>query len=988
MFWPVSLDTVQRLPETADLELLYKRAHKDGPEVTYEPSPHLDPIIGSVTSPGVKTHKSACPYAVLTYRSVYLFDSHSGAPVSAHIRSNDSIAKFGANVKVKVSPNGRNFAVETSGNVVLVYTTRVESDEELLTLFDAEGIVLQNGTPIPRYRSGTNALNGTQLSSKDAKGFMQNVLTVLLGKGGVENPVYDHSLRLRLILNVQSRLSDFCFLDDTELLLVNSKPRAFQVVKLDGPKDEQIKYLLMDDLKWYPENDSAVGIDEMHYDFVLNCFVWVNELGRCWLVKRDPTQLLSLKGAVIYSGKVRAIKSVISHRKNLCYVALEDGTLLIYQMHTDLTASLLKTIQSPLSAAKLCRLALSPHGESLVVQYVNGWSVYSFLGNLNFSTFEYDPLVFSTPGDIRFIDALHLLLATDKNLIRISLGSLNYSHNLTSAAVKRPVIIDSDKLWIFKAYDKKLVDQHHYNYNVNDTTGKETNIWLVESLPLEFRMRNDGVIRSCTANDDGTKVCVVGARDVVIFDTRSNTWRYLDLAIAGTDDEEDTRTSSYVVACTWWKDYLIVCLRAPKKSALLAFPPMTFQNDQAFNDGTAVWTFDSTETKDNESFLNINVDLFRDELMVTTDRLNIYTWKLYLKESIRIERSRVYQLEKCFGKQSEIIRDNYRTVVAVGEADLLLLSGTEVFYLRRVRGTETSAFYEARCLTPLAEYVQKLTSALVCIFDGSQLLHYNVSRGQDLAMISPIKVKVGNDIVSDRPGEYRVNSTGTTPYPLTTMSSKNIVFGMEADCPSNTKIRLETTKRNYLDDLVNHYIESNIRAYAEDPNALGISVVYRKLHRFKEFKFVLELLLMRYIQHSYEDGEFDKNREYFDRLMELIRLTGHEYEIVLKCLRKTEAQYWPVLFSNLDKTPRSIVNELIEEAEDYQLAAHYFTVMLNYEKDQQLGKDDLELVGNVLRMLVRTRNYETAFELLRFIKLIDDDKCHSIIEKLGQMTLE
>ncbi|QPG77209.1 hypothetical protein FOA43_004616 [Brettanomyces nanus] len=1026
MLLPSCVSAIHKLPEITDLETLYRAsANPSDLSSAYQPSPHEDAIIGSMTVPTVtvgETHRKL-PYCILTYRSLYLFDSHTGSPISAHVRSDSSVSKYGSNVKVKMSPNGKILAIETSANVVLVYTIRTDLiDDELLTIYNSEGFILQNGFPSPRYQekstystssagttgtTGTTGTSGINLKADAVNGMMKTFLSVFNDDSCQESPVIDYGLRLRMILNVQSRLSEYCFLNDARILLVNSKPRALQVVKLDGSEKEE-EYLMMESLDWYQDNKP--DILEIVWDDKMRCGVWISSSGKCWLVKEskqektpDSTQslitnndtsspllshfTLALKGIPVYSSLISpASHCLLSHSKNLCYVGLTDGSLLIFKLLPDFSVGLLKTIRKPPNAGSLLNISLSPLSDSIVAHYNNGWVIYSCLGNLNFSTFEYDQLKFTIVNDIRFIDSFHMLLTTSDEMIWISLACLNYTSCNMSGSIKRPVLISDDHLSIFKAYDKKLIDMHHYNYRVSDTTGKETNIWLSQSIPLSFRLRNTQ-IRSCCVSDDGCNVCLVGNVDVAVFSITLQRWRFLERP-----DNAPTSTSAKalaeatpVVGCMWWKGNLILGSRTREKSELAAFGSELFDTDHPFVYDNAMWYFDFAETRfENERFLNFNLDSFKDELIVITDQLNVYTWKLSSKgHSVVFSRSKVYQLKGCFdsNNQSETVRLNFGSIANVGDTDLLILANTDLFYICKVRGTQTSAVYEARLISNCVEYVEKLSAGLVTVFDGSQMLHYNVGKGQDMTLVEPIKIKIGNDISYDKNGHYVINSAGTTAYPVTTLPAKNIIFGVEADCISDSKIRLETSKRNYLDDLVNHYIIRNINvANTEDPNALGLSVVYRKLCRYGQFKFVLEILMVNYMQKVYEHKNYDNGNEYFDRLMELINMTGKQYEILLNCLKKTESQYWEGLFGKLKETPRQIMKKLYEE-EDYRLCAHYFTIMLTSGAEVDKKKDH-EFIGQILMRLVMGKDYETTFEMVRFIKLIDEKWCHEVVETL------
>lgn len=63
---------------------------------------------------------------------------------------------------------------------------------------------------------------------------------------------------------------------------------------------------------------------------------------------------------------------------------------------------------------------------------------------------------------------------------------------------------------------------------MNDVTNRETDVWLIEMLPLRFRINNN-IIRSCSVSDDGNNVCVIGNYDVIVFNSLTQKWKFLEI---------------------------------------------------------------------------------------------------------------------------------------------------------------------------------------------------------------------------------------------------------------------------------------------------------------------------------------------------------------------------------------------------------------------------------------------------------------------------
>lgn len=1058
MFWPTSITQNQKLPEVENLQDLAK----SDSEFKYQPNPHNDDILDIQTN-----YSNGLPYVILTYRSIYLFDWTHKAPVNVHIRSDSSIEKFGSNIAVKLSPNQQTFAVRTDKNVILLYTVKLHgSDSELLGLYSKNGTMIQNGYPLTEYEDNSTGYGGINskfsLKAGDQNnGIVKNILSTFIGMGGTEVPIIDLGLRLKLILNVASPIVDYSFVSSMELLLITSNPHAFQLINLnsqlpadinstDSTKTNGIDSVIADELIWFKDEtiNNSSEILNMDYNFDLDCFIWFNKQGDMLLVKHKAgSPQLGLTAVCVYKAKSddeKAIIGCINHFKNLSYVLLENGDMLIYKIVDDFSCKLLKTVKKCTPAKKCKGIYLNPQGDSVVVLYENGWNIYSSLGNQNFSTFEYDHLDVMAVRKIQFLSEKEMILVNNQNqLIFIDLTVYSIGQGFNSLSIKRPVLYDSDKVMLFKAYEKKLVDYHHYNYNLNDVTNKDTEVWLTEMLPLRFRIKNH-TIRSCSVSDNGNNICIVGNYDVILFSTLTQQWKFLELNLeSGTFD----KTESQIKKCCWWRNYLILGssnLRHAhvvggdnvKKSEIVIFSERVLEPNEIFGSEFIIWHFDLEATPYDEAFINFNVDLYNDELFVMTDHLNCYTWKLKLKTDtntnyegeynfksgkikdlsdtkfkslLTIERSTVYKLRSCFKETDESIVLNYGTILKITDTDLLFLTNTDLYYIRREKNLHTMTYaYVTYLISSCVEYVHKLNNTLVCLFDGSQLIHYNLSDNFDLLKLKPIKINIGNDIENEDTN-YTVKFMGTCPYPIATISFQNIMFGVEIECFNQNKLKLETSRKNYLTDLVNHYILSNIsvKSTEDDPNALNIATVYGKFSRFKNFKFVLEKLMVEYLQNCYDDKKYDLKNEYFSRLYSLINLTGNSSEIVLNCLKKTETHFWPIFFQKSDQNPRSIVSRLFTDSYDQRLTAHYFIIMLNYEKydkdtnktkngeshsklnedvkeknDTYISSNDQDLIVNILKKLILFEDFETSFELVRFLKIVDEKMTHQCLEKL------
>ena len=199
MHWPSSIETIQRLPQTEDLN---KLSSNEKVKHEYKPEPHNDEIIDILTN-----YSNNLPYFIITYRSIYLFDWNHKVPINAHIRSNESITKFGYNKSIKLSPNQQTIAILTNLNILLIYTFKLNgSDSELLTIYDKNSKIVQNGYPLSDYvddsfgYGGINKkfVNNNNTSTSGNNGIVKNLIDSFIGVDDGEVPIYDLGLRLKL----------------------------------------------------------------------------------------------------------------------------------------------------------------------------------------------------------------------------------------------------------------------------------------------------------------------------------------------------------------------------------------------------------------------------------------------------------------------------------------------------------------------------------------------------------------------------------------------------------------------------------------------------------------------------------------------------------------------------------------------------------------------------------------------------------------------
>lgn len=1266
MFWPANLTHIKSLPVVKDPNESIKKFIKsqpsqqqqpqpetaidgqggdqlDSPEspkvqsnrhsdssLTFERNPHLDPIIDSCGN------ETALPFTIVTYRSVYLFDSITHAPLSCHIRSNESIREFGENKRIRISNNGKRFAVQTEQNYIFIFTISNEiskNRDEVLTVFSKDGKILQNGLPIYTNNNKSNI-------DKSVKSFFN----VLFNSDDNEKPNYDPSFRLKLLLKVHNGLMDFTFIENGNLILFNDSPHSIQLIKLkfnnnnnnnnfqsDGSDEDKI--ILIEDLKWYSDVDKDSKITSVTYNASIESFLWVNELGNCWLVKKNDIEFLNqvhndtvlshpddnkfnqqFVGFKIYESDKSDLNSfaekiIINEYNNIITIATKNGDIFIYKLNKNFTCNRIRIIKKHIHSINLKSLMLSKKNDSIITIYENGWNIYSIMGNLSFSTFDYDQILikefdwFNNIINLNFINDFEISLISQKKIFIFSILWLNHSISMNAVTLKRPILYTNDRFHLFKGYDKSLIDHHYSNAKKEIVTNKETHLWASKMLPISFRLKNNR-IKCIASSDDGQHVCVVGDRDVYIYSFIHDEWKCLLNSASSHDWNKsitaDDESSNIVVSCLWWRNHLILASRTKSvenayietiknlggefqhgnsnsgggrgnnrsgindsescKSEVVAFSTSILNQDDEFSYDKLIWGFNFEETKMNENFLMFNIDLFTDELLVVTDKLNCYTWKLSLAKQqqqqqqrqqqqrqqqngtsndtsetvkglntdkksnankkdyqklsnsstnskalnsnisnrfiLSFRKSTVFQLKGCFSKNLPGEPDlidlsillNLKCIIKLNDTDILLLIDNTLLYInKQISIQSTKSIYHQFVLHNGIEYITKSSNNIINIFNGSKMLQYDLTNEKNLTKIIPVQINSSSEsnmgftkktdynlysYKSDKVNNnlcITIDPNGTSAYPITILSAKNTIFGIETDISNynvhsnltnsyslNSKddgvnktgvndtsgtstspvvsssassssllqnFKVQTIKKNYLSSLIDYYIKYNIEAErkltSEIGDVLSMTTIFKRFHKYKHFKFCLELLLLNEIVDEDSDSdsgvqEDDKLDSYFGKLVELISMTNAQYSIYLNFLKKIEIQYWSIFFKKLNTDPRTMLNSIMDSGLDYKISAHFFIIMLNYEKEEnsrsnennktktedresdkngdgsnnnkdQISKEDQDLMFHILVKLINVnKDYDTAFELIRFIKIVDDNLCKTVTKKLNE----
>ncbi|ODV96640.1 hypothetical protein PACTADRAFT_32140 [Pachysolen tannophilus NRRL Y-2460] len=616
------------------------------------------------------------PYAVITKKGIYLINAKTNSVIGVHLRSDESLASYGENIKIKRSTSGFNFIVQTSKNFLMIYTifdlnenSNTNSLEEVLTIYSKD----QNSSKILQ--------NGFPLQNSNEQNF-KSFLTNLFAKNELEFPNYDFGLRYKIVLKIQSDLLDFIPLQRKQLLLITKEPNALQLIHIgDKHNGSNIEVTLIDELDWYKKDRSQVKYIE--YNTESENLYWVNEKGNVWCVKVLPQNnnaITKFSGNCIYESNdedsPKINKFAINNNFNLITLVTDTCDLLVNKFKDTSRTSihLIKIIKKLINIRSnhILTIKVSPCGTSTILLFDNGWNIYSCFGNLNFSTYDYleedhsklifkDKNWFNSLINCNFSNNNELIFINHKKIFLFNLVKLNSILHQNSLTLKRPILYNNDNISVFRGYEKPLID---YNSSSEVVNNKENELWYHISLPTTFKLKNNRIV-SLTASADGNYLCCIGNKDLIIYNSFSKNWKFLINDYYTTNPivgEFQEISSNNIIDSLWYQNHLILAIKADENSTfgdinqddndnleeenlkptteLLLFSNLIWNEDTEFNTDLVIWSFGFNNqefinkktneprprSKPKEDFLYFNID--NDELVVLTTELNCYLFKI------------------------------------------------------------------------------------------------------------------------------------------------------------------------------------------------------------------------------------------------------------------------------------------------------------------------------------------------------------------------
>ncbi|CDR41390.1 CYFA0S07e01508g1_1 [Cyberlindnera fabianii] len=559
------------------------------------------------------------------------------------------------------------------------------------------------------------------------------------------------------------------------------------------------------------------------------------------------------------------------------------------------------------------KIQWSQNGNFMLVLFTNQtWSLLSTFGCTMFSTAEQDydsAWLNSVTGASILPDSAGILLSDST---KIFYQPLLHQVNLNSQInynTQHPVLVSGSEIHIYTGHEMPI------------TSSNRAIHWNIIKLPYDHAHQLPN-IRHGSISSDGKYLALANRTALLIYSFADHDWSFYN---------NDFNHDLDLRHITWHPSHnlLIVTNRTHTHSELVVFDFRKFKSDENFNSDIIVFKYDvGADVK----LLNIT----EGDMVMYTVNGKYYHFKVEygVKNGLRIDLVKILAMDNIFKDSA-----NLRAIIHVN-GNLVVLSNGELVLLKQRDNT-----FEKLLLFERVEYVYKINDDEFYLFNGGNI----------------ILVKNFAELISSRDPSKSVLTLRPDSYPLLLTMEKGLFVTIENSLSKRRHIELNViTSKNsiFLHDLIRF-----------EMNQLSSKDLYAKYKPYKNFQFALELLLYQTVV----------NDEDLKPVVKLLKLNSlYELNVVSKCLRKIETIYWEKLLTELGTTPQQLLKKGIE-LQQYKTLGILVIIFLSYQtSDNQDGslKIDQEQLITVLKLLYENAHdddelWETAFELLRFFKLLD-----------------
>jgi len=922
--------------------------------ITIPSIPNDPQLIGTPEEPASDPHRDECVIDMdiskvgymlvfLTWRGLYLYRPKPLCPVIVYIRSKASIEKYGENVNVLLRPDSQLLVVTTSKDCILTYSVVFNFSSRELGVF-----TYSDNSPLFIYEG-------------------QTISTAFPGPGEAIG-IRELLIQFKMVIRLDSGISCAIALDH-DLLVLTKNPPAIQLVKWNSSQEPNSRTMtiLLSQLDWLPlpptSSDSTSKYLPVHnyWSKAMGLFSWTISDGSVWAVtmaesKRrgsvesassDSRNGLFTGHCFHYSTKREdfAVMSAINARFSLIAVGCRSGYVHLYNVK-DYSGNVpqVKVLEPPSSSSgTVTSISCSGDGYGWVVGYENGWAFYSVFGMPNAMSFlsskdqvQNEPWLGGVTSTIWSFsgDAIYMIPKVNNTIWMLDVLKWNSAGNFTQDNITRPVLYKDSKIMIYRGQEQSDLT----------TIDKDALLWLTVPIPASYIAEN-WPIKYVSCSADGMYIAVAGLRGLTHYSLYSGHWKQFI-------EEEVEREFSVRGGMVWYGNILIIAVDTETSHELQLYSRETDLDSHSLLYAEEL----------NAAVLTLF--LIGDSIMVYTTANQLLQFKIYIQDNnVSLEMVEDISFMGIIHSPARVRsisclprHDVRRVPFSITESNVLLLVDGMLILLIPRGSDDGEMKYKYKVLHHNIEYYalsfgRGNLKNMIWAFDGqSAILWVNGVADNNDDDIGPVHV----------PLEL---------YPLTMMSDKGIIMGIDCDAVLTRNSSFTYFKQWTSAQLFGPYVLEAYLSSEDKGKALSIASGFRHLNYFGH---ILEILLYRVLDKagsSKKTDETDPVTQQSNKLLaNVVALISHfpqMLDVVVGCTRKTEVKYWKKLFDIIG-SPQLLFEKCIERNK-LTTAGGYLLVLHTLEQHEQ----NFENTSRLLKLAYDAHNWDLCKELSRFITATD-----------------
>lgn len=878
----------------------------------------------------------------LTWRGLYVYRPKPLCPVVVYLRSKASIERYGENVSVLLRPDSQLLVVTTSKDCILTYSVAFNYSARELGVF-----TYSDNSPLFIYEG-------------------QTISTAFPGPGEAVG-IRELVVQFRMVIRLDSGISCATALDN-DLMVLTKNPPAIQLVKwASHDNSSRTSTILLGQLDWM--TDAGTNTLPVHncWSKAMGLFSWVMSDGSAWAVTmkdlhrhgsaETESRRYTFQGHKFHtssSPESNAVHSAINARFSLIAVGCSLGSVYLYNVKDySGTVPLVRILEPPTSSSgAVTAISCSGDGYGWIVGYENGWAFYSVFGMINATSFlssgeqlqnetwlgGVTKAIWSFSGD-----ALYLVPKANNTIWMLDVLKWNSAGNFTQDNMIRPVLYKDSKIMLYRGQEQSDLT----------TIDKDALLWLSVPIPASYIAEN-WPIKYVSSSPDGMYVAVSGVRGLTHYSLYSGHWKQFV-------EEDIDREFSVRGGMIWYGKILIIAVDTESTHEI-----------QLYNRETDL---DSQNLLFSEVLDAAVVALFLigDSLMVYTTGNQLIQFKVHIQDQqVSLEMVADISFVGIIHSPARVRsvsclprHDIKRTPFVLSESNILLLIDGMLILLVPRSSDEGEMRYKYKVLHHNIEYYA-LTSGrgnlrnMIWAFDGKDaVLWVNgvLHKDHELGSIHvPLEL-----------------------YPLTMMSDKGIIMGIDCDAVLTRNAAFTYFKQWTSAQLFAPYILESYLDGDDKGKALSVASGFRHLNYFGH---ILEVLLYRVLDSSTSslkrnptNGTANGNSQahLLENVVSLLSHFPQMLDVVVGCTRKTEVKYWKKLFDIIG-SPQLLFERCIDNGK-LTTAGGYLLVLHNLEQFEQSSENTARL----LKLAYEARDWDLCKELSRFITAADRKYLHKFL---------